>query len=95
MGDERSVAGVAGDADRLKRFGEGADLVELDEDRVGDAGRDAAAEDGGVGDEDVVADELDAVADALGELGPAGRARVCAQARSAMPVAMSQIDQAM
>ena len=38
--------------------GERADLVHLDQDRVGDAGVDAPLEPLGVGDEQVVADEL-------------------------------------
>ena len=38
------VAGLAGDADRLQGLGEGADLVDLDEDRVADAELDAAAQ---------------------------------------------------
>jgi ApbE superfamily uncharacterized protein (UPF0280 family) len=44
-----------------------ADLVELDEDGVADAARDAVGEALGVGHEEVVADELDALAEALGE----------------------------
>jgi hypothetical protein len=36
------VAGVAGHRDRVERLGERADLVDLDEDRVADAGLDAA-----------------------------------------------------
>jgi hypothetical protein len=60
-----------GHLDGLEGLGEGADLVDLDEDRVGDAVGDAAGEALGVGDEEVVADELDAVADGLGEGRPA------------------------
>ena len=45
-----------------KRLGHGADLVQLDQNRIGDALLDAALEDRRVGDEDVVAHELDLVA---------------------------------
>ncbi len=58
MRDHRSVAGLVRERDRLERLGERADLVELDQDRVRDAGVDPAAQDGGVGNEDVVADDI-------------------------------------
>ena len=57
--------------DRVERLGERADLVDLHEHRVGDAALDALAQPLGVGDEHVVADELDPVAEALGEGAPA------------------------
>ena len=47
----------------VEGLGERADLIDLDEDRVGHTGVDAALEPLGVGDEDVVADQLDPVAD--------------------------------
>ena len=47
----------------LDRLGERPDLVHLDENRVGDAALDPVAQPLGVRDEDVVADELDAVAE--------------------------------
>src|SRR5690606_2499439 len=52
-------------------LGDGANLVELDEDRVGDALLDAAAEALDVGHEQVVADELYFAAELLGEELPA------------------------
>ena len=52
------VAGLARHRDRGERLGQRADLVDLDEDRVGHAGVDAAPQALGVGDEEVVADEL-------------------------------------
>ena len=60
-----------GQLDRLEGLGEGADLVDLHQDAVADAGLDAAGELLGVGDEEVVADELHAAAEALGEELPA------------------------
>ena len=60
----RGVAAAVRQLDRVERLGERADLVDLDEDRVGDAGVDAAGEALDVGDEQVVADELHAVAEA-------------------------------
>ena len=50
--------------DRVERLGERADLVHLDEDRVGRTAVDAHLETLGVRHERVVADELHAVADA-------------------------------
>ena len=61
------VAEAAGELDGLEGFGDGADLVDLDEDGVGDLLFDSLLEAGGVGDEEVVADELNLVADELGE----------------------------
>src|ERR1019366_1121588 len=58
-------------ADAGERLGQGADLVELDEDGVGDLALDAPLQALDVRHEDVVADELHAVADALGERLPA------------------------
>ena len=54
------VAGFAGQFDGVDGLGDCADLIELDEDGVGDALVDAAGKDFRVGHEDVVADELDA-----------------------------------
>src|SRR5205085_1157209 len=45
---------------RVERFSDRTDLIQLDEERVADALRDAALEDFGIRDEHVVADELDA-----------------------------------
>jgi hypothetical protein len=43
--DDRRVAGRIGHRDRRQRFAQRADLVDLDQDRVGDALVDALAED--------------------------------------------------
>ncbi len=59
MRDDGIVAGFAGQLDGVDGFGDAADLIELDEDGVGDAFVDAAGEARCVGDEEVVADELD------------------------------------
>src|SRR5204862_2712585 len=55
----------------LDRLRQRADLVHLDEDRVRDAAIDAELQALRVGDEDVVADELDAVAQLLSRRLPA------------------------
>ena len=52
------VAGALGHLDRGEGLGQRADLVDLDQDRVGDALVDAFLQDLGVGDEQVVADQL-------------------------------------
>ena len=63
VGHDRRVAARLREPDRLERLGQRPDLVHLDEDRVADAALDALAQPLGVGDEEVVADELDAVAE--------------------------------
>ena len=70
----REHAGEAvglGVVDGVEGFAEGADLVDLNEDGVGGAFLDAALDELFVGDEEVVADELDLVAEFGVELGPA------------------------
>src|ERR1700730_17195238 len=69
--DHRAVAGALGELDRGEGLRQGADLVHLYQDRVGDALLDALAEDAGVGDEDVVADQLQLLAQAPGQRLPA------------------------
>ena len=67
----RRVAGAVGHIDGGERLGQRADLVDLDQDRVGGAFLDAAAEALDVGDEQVVADELQALAELVGRQLPA------------------------
>ena len=57
------VAVAFGQVDRFERLGQRADLVDLDQDRVGTALFDAGGQAFGVGDEQVVADELALVAE--------------------------------
>ena len=57
--------------DGVERLGQRADLVDLDQDRIGDALPDAVAQPLGVGDEQIVADELHLVADQIGQRLPA------------------------
>ena len=64
-------ADAPGETDRVQRLGERADLVELDEDGVGGPALDGAAQPLGVGHEQVIADELHAVAEPLLEEHPA------------------------
>src|ERR1700712_2606987 len=69
--DHRRVAGVAGDPDRLQGLAQGADLVDLDEDRVAYSELDPAPQALGIGDEEVIADQLDAIAEGLSQELPA------------------------
>ena len=69
--DHRRVAGAARQAHGVQRLRQRADLVHLDQDGVGHAGRDALLQRGRVGHEQVVADQLHALAQALGEQLPA------------------------
>ena len=64
------VAGAVGLLDGVEGLGQGADLVDLDEHGVRGAHLDALLDALGVGDEQVVADELDAAAQALGQADP-------------------------
>ena len=57
------VASAVGHLHGLQGLGQGADLVDLDQQGVGGAHRDALGQALGVGDEEVVADDLDLVAD--------------------------------
>ena len=60
-----------GEVDGGERLGDGADLVDLDQDRVGHAQINALAEELDVGDEQIVADELDLAAELFGQQFPA------------------------
>ena len=71
MAHDASVTGLLGGLDGLQRLGERANLVDLDQDRVGGTQLDALLEALGVGDEQVVAHQLHLVANATGELDPA------------------------
>ena len=71
MAHDAGVTGLLGGLDGLERLGERADLVDLDQDRVGGTQLDALLEALGVGDEQVVAHQLHLVANATGELNPA------------------------
>jgi len=55
----------------VKSLGQGADLVDLHQDGVGQSLADAGGQSGGVGDEQVVADDLAAVAQTFGQHPPA------------------------
>ena len=63
VGDDGAVARALGQLDGLERLGQRADLVDLDEDRVGEPLADALLQDRRVGDEEVVAHELHARAE--------------------------------
>ena len=58
MGNDGSVVRFAGHFHGFDGFGDGADLIQFDEDGVGDFFRNAAGENFRIGDEDVVADKL-------------------------------------
>jgi hypothetical protein len=60
-----------GQLDGVEGLGEGADLVDLDEDAVGGALVQAPLDALDVGDEQVVPDQLELVVEGLGEGGPA------------------------
>ena len=70
VGDNSGPAGVLGHLDGFDGLGEGADLIELDEDGVSSVLFNALLDDFGVGDEEVVADELNLAAEFLAELLP-------------------------
>ena len=71
MADHAGVAGPAGQVDGLQRFGQRADLVDLDQDRVGHPQLDAPLQAVAVGDEQVVAHQLHRGPQAIGQQLPA------------------------
>ena len=77
MAHDASVAGLLGSLDGLERLGERANLVDLDQDRIGGAQLDALLEALGVGDEQVVAHQLHLIADTAGELNPTVPVLLC------------------
>ena len=85
MGNHCTVVGSRRHANGIERLGQRADLVELDEDRVGDGSLDALRENARVGDEEVVTHELAAAA------GEAGGMAQPSQSSSAMPSSMVMI----
>ena len=70
MGDDGCVAICVRKLNRLQRFGQRPDLVHLQEDRVADALVDAPLQPRRIRNEDVVSDELHAVAELYGQFGP-------------------------
>src|SRR6476661_10715899 len=66
--NDGGIARLVGHRDRFQGFGQRADLVDLDQDRVGHALFDAFLEDARIGDEQIVADQLHLFAQTLGEL---------------------------
>ena len=71
MRNDRGVAFVLSALDGGEGFGHRTHLVHLDEDGVGDAGLDAFVEDGRVGNEQVVTDEVDLATELVGHDLPA------------------------
>ena len=72
MRHDRSVARTVGNAHRIERFGQCSDLVDLHQQRIGQTLLDPVAQPFGIGDEQVVAHQLDTVADTVGERFPTG-----------------------
>ena len=83
--NHRGVVRLIGHFDRCQGLGKGADLVGLDQDRVGDATRNALGQDLGVGDEQIVTHELQFAASS------AVRCDQPAQSASPMPSSMVMI----
>ena len=68
---DSSVASLVSHLDGLQGLGDGADLVQLNQDSVAAAQGDALGQTLGVGDEQVVANQLDLAAQLAGQLLPA------------------------
>src|SRR5207244_13194428 len=69
--DDRLIAVGPRHFDRLERLSECADLIELDENRIGDVRLDSPRQTLCVRDEQIVADELHAITKSRGDLCPA------------------------
>ena len=69
------VAVAAGQVDGVQGFADRADLVDLDEDAVGDALVDSLLQEFDVGDEQIVADELDLAAQFVRSVSPSRPSR--------------------
>src|ERR1019366_8348854 len=70
--DDCAVSILAGNLNAFERFRQSADLVQLDQNGVGDSISDALAEDRGIGDKVVVADQLNPASERLCHQLPAG-----------------------
>ena len=70
MRDDRRVSGAARGGHGFQGFGQRPDLVHLDQDAVGNALFDALTQADDVGDEDVVADKLQPLAELAGQRPP-------------------------
>src|SRR6516225_10631476 len=71
MRHDRCVASLIGQLDRCERLGKGANLVDLDEDRVGATVLDAVGKPFHIGNEEIIADQLALAANQVGEFLPA------------------------
>ena len=66
MAHHGGVTGAVGDIDGLHRLAQRAELVDLYQQRIGESLADPVAQTGWIGHEQIVADELDGVADPIG-----------------------------
>ena len=71
MANDCSVLVLFGKLDGVESFGERADLIDLHQDRIGDALFDALAQEGDVGDKNIIAHQLHLVAQRVGKKFPA------------------------
>ena len=72
MRHDGAIAGMLGKQDCVDSLGEGADLVGLDQNRIGAFLGDAALQELDIGDKQIIANQLDAVTQTLGEDFPVG-----------------------
>ena len=61
MGNDRGVVRLSRHRDGIERFRHGADLIQLHQQRIADAFGDPLPQNLGIGDEDIVADQLHAI----------------------------------
>ncbi len=71
MRNHRRVASIFGHFDRVQRLAQRADLIELDQNRIGDIVVDTALQDCSIGHEQVVAHQLYTVTNQFGQGRPA------------------------
>src|SRR5690606_41364191 len=70
MRHDGSIASLMSRFDRVERFRQRSDLVDLDENRVGNAHTNTVTETSGIGDDQVVTNELALVANKIGQVLP-------------------------
>ena len=74
MGDDNTKPGLLGHGYSIQRFGQGTDLVDLDQDGITRPFVNSALEPGRIGDEEIITHQLHVLPHGLGQAGKPGKA---------------------